>query len=314
MSQDNSLTPEEVADLLKIKKNTVYELVKRGDLRAYRIGRKLRIDIEDVEAYKKQGKGLPAELPFRMDLPTPKHLSYARHSDDLIICGQDILLDVMTRYLGRSPYYYRALRQQVDSFDGLQALYHGEADVATAHLWDGINKEYNSTYIKYLIPGIPKLLVNLVSRIQGFYVAKGNKLKINNWEDLTRKGVRFINREKGSGDRVLLDQILSEHGIDHRHVQGYDQVKLSHLEVASLIARGEADVGLGIQKAALQIRGVDFIPLHKERYDMVLLKENLVDQRIQAVLDIVQSRAFRADIEAMGDYDVSDMGQITEVV
>ncbi len=315
MNTETSMTPEEVAELLKIKKNTVYELIKRGDLNAYRVGRKYRIDLKDIDAYKqRQAKSqtdnmaqekLVVSTGFtRAQLETPGYL---------VICGQDMLLDVLTRHLENPPYGYQALRQQVGSMAGLNALYHEKVDVATVHLWDGDKDEYNDGYIKYLVPGMRKTVIHLVSRMHGFYVREGNPLNIKGWRDLTRDDICIVNREKGSGARVLLDEKLRVLGIDRRAVRGYDQQKLSHVEIASMVARGEADIGLGHQKAAFQVRGVEFIPLQKEKYDMVVLRERISEPKIQAVIDVVRSKTFKADIAAMGDYDVSEMGEEREI-
>ncbi|HWP95402.1 MAG TPA: helix-turn-helix transcriptional regulator [Syntrophomonadaceae bacterium] len=314
---NNSMTPEEVAALLKIKKNTVYELIKRGDLNAYRVGRKYRIDMKDIEVYKqRQGKTQAASdssvLGKTMATPIFRKLEH-EVPGYLVICGQDMLLDVLTRHLENSPYGYQALRQQVGSMAGLNALYHEKVDIATAHLWDGDRDEYNTAYVRYLVPGMKKIMIHLVSRMQGFYVAAGNPLNIKGWDDLTRPDVRMVNREKGSGARVLLDEKIRILDIDRRQIKGYEQQKQSHLEIASIVARGEADVGLGSQKASMQVRGIEFIPLQKERYDMVLLKERIHEPKIQAVIEVVRSQEFKDDIAAMGDYDVSEMGNEMEI-
>ncbi len=317
MKEDISLTPQEVAGILKITKNTVYELIKRGEFPAYRVGRKIRIDLKDVEAYKKQGKkcelppeeaGLCRSLPLQ-GKPSPLAES-VRHSGELIICGQDVLLDILTRHLERHPNGTHAFRHHVGSFAGLQALYQGKVQMAAIHLWDGDSDKYNIPYVRHMLPGIPTVIIHLACRMQGFYVAAGNPRKIKAWPDLARSGVRFINREKGCGTRVLLDEHLRLQGIDRRLINGYDMEEYSHLGVASSVARGEADAGLGSEKASLQVRGIEFIPLQKERYELVIKREDLDRPEYRAAIEILQSDEFKVELKGLGDYDLSETGII----
>jgi len=317
VKEDISLTPEEVAGILKIAKNTVYELIKRGELTAYRVGRKIRIDFGDVEAYKKQGKKY--EIPIEeagscrnlslQGKPSPAGETL-RHTGELIICGQDVLLDILTRHLDRHPRGTHAFRHHVGSFAGLQALYQGKAQLAAIHLWDGDAGKYNIPYVRHMLPGIPTVIIHLACRMQGFYVAGGNPKNIKVWRDLIRPDVRFINREKGCGTRVLLDEHLRLQGIDRRLINGYETEEYSHLGVASAVARGEADVGLGSEKAPMQVRGIEFIPLQKERYELVIKQEDLDRPEFRAVIEILQSDDFKAELRGLGDYDLSETGRI----
>ncbi|WP_066633520.1 substrate-binding domain-containing protein [Desulfolucanica intricata] len=320
MKEVVSLTPKEVADILKITKNTVYELIKRGELPAYRVGRKLRVDPQDVEAYKKQGKRtesvqenctFPTFGSISIQAKTPGIEETVPEARGLVICGQDVLLDVLTRHLERRFREIHAFRHHVGSFPGLLALYQGKAHMAAIHLWDGATGTYNVPYVRHLLPGIPAVIVHLACRMQGFYVAKGNPKNIANWSDLTRPEITFINREKGSGTRVLLDEKLRLSGIDRHMIKGYQQEEFSHLAVASAVARGEADAALGNEKVSLQVRGIDFIPLQKERYELVIKKEDLDNPKFQAVLDIIQSGEFTSELRGLGDYDLTDTGKIS---
>lgn len=315
-NDNRSLTPEEVASILQIKRNTVYELVKRGELPAYRVGRKIRIDPRDVQIYKQQGKineaGSLAPITIR---PAPNmHMANEYRSDQgLVICGQDILLDILTRYLEMSTGANRVLRKNIGSFMGLSALYQDQAQMVGIHLWDGESGEYNVPYVRRLLPGIPAVIVHLGMRMQGFYVKAGNPKGIKDWADLVRNDIHFVNREKGSGTRVLLDETFRCLGLNRLDIQGYEREELSHLAVASAVARGEADVAMGSQKASMQVRGIEFIPLHQERYDLVMKKDDEGEAWFQAVIDIIQSRAFKDELQGLGDYDLSETGQITEI-
>lgn len=322
MKEKSSLTPEDVAGILNIAKNTVYELIKRGDLTAYRVGRKLRVDLQDVEAYKKKGKNmesLPSNISAMTETPTQQTETtlegdLSPTSQRLVICGQDVLLDILARHLERHPNGTRAFRHHVGSFTGLLALYQGKAHLASSHLWDGDKDIYNLTYVRYILCGIPAVIVHLACRMQGFYTANGNPKGIKTWQDLTRPDVVLINREKGCGTRVLLDEQIRRLGIDRRQISGYEKEENSHLAVASAVSRGEADVALGNEKASLQVRGIDFVPLQKERYELVIKKEDMDKLPFQAVIEILQSREFKNELQGLGDYDLTELGEIVAEV
>ncbi len=318
MQEEKSLTPEEVAGILKISKNTVYEMIKRGELPAYRIGRKLRVDPKDVYTFRRQGKNFefiqndnPGQnIDSTTLLPALSVKELESHSGGLIICGQDLILDILARRLESYSNPVQAFRYHVGSFTGLSALYHGKADIVGVHLWDGDTGEYNIPYVRHLLPGIPLIIVHLAIRTQGLYVRHGNPLEIKDWQDLARPEVRFINREKGCGTRVLLDEQLRLLGLDSRSIDGYGREEQSHSAVASAVVRGEADVAMGNEKAALQVRGIDFIPLQQERYDLVIKKDNMDKYKFQAVLKIIRSKEFRAELQGLGDYDLAEIGRI----
>ncbi len=228
----------------------------------------------------------------------------------LIICGQDIMLDILGRHLESRMSSIRALRYQVGSFSGLWALYHGKADLIGIHLLDGDTQQYNIPYVRHLLPGIPTVIIHLAIRTQGFFVAQGNPKNIKDWQDLTRADLKMINREKGSGTRVLLDEQLRCLQLDSSQINGYANEEYSHLAVASAVARGEADLGLGNEKAYLQVKGIDFIPLQKERYEMVIKKEDIDKPQFQTVLEIIRSPEFKAELQGLGDYELGEIGQI----
>lgn len=308
MPEDTSYTPEEVAKLLKISRFTVYEMIKRGELLCYRIGRKMRIEASDLENYKRKARGLENN-----DLQhTDQCMTSAVKLDTdnrLVVCGQEMILDILTKHLERQLPKSSFLRSYTCSMDGLLALYHGSANVAATHLLDGETGEYNIPYVRALLPGQRFILVNLVYRYMGFLVTHQNPRNITDWSDLARADVKFVNREKGSGARVLLDEKIRCLNIDQRLIQGYNQEETSHLAIASCISRGAADVGLGIEKVAMQVPNLAFIPLQKERYDLVMRKEDLDKPQFKVLLSILRSSSFRNEIAGMGGYDVSRMGE-----
>ncbi|HOV28316.1 MAG TPA: helix-turn-helix transcriptional regulator [Pseudobacteroides sp.] len=318
MKDNSALTPQEVADLLKISKNTVYELIKRGELNSYRVGKKVRVELKDVDEYKNRTKSIKNEnlsyitrdsnhpnIPLNDEMPK---------LNGFVICGQDILLDILSRYLQLHPNGVQALRSYVGSYNGLYELYQGNVQMTAAHLWDGDSGQYNIPYVRRMLPGIPALVVHLACRIQGFYVARGNPKNIKGWEDLKRKDITIINREKGSGTRVLLDEYLRKLGIASNSIKGYNRESTSHLAIASTVARGGADLGVGNEKSGLQVKGIEFIPLQTERYELVIKKEDIDKAPFQAVLEILRSPEFKMELEGIGGYDLTEIGQIVAEV
>lgn len=308
MDKKNALSTQDVADMLNVSKSTIYDLIKKGEIRSYKVGRKVRFTEEDVKEYISHSKNHQPFMNSAFDTESPKLSGNYKRADGFIICGQDLILDVLSNYmrLNRFP----ALRSYIGSYDSLVSLYRKQVDVASAHLWDSETDSYNVLYVKRLLPGIPSVIVHLTCRMQGLYVAKGNPKNINTWADLGREDITMINREKGAGSRVLLDENLKLLGISGESIKGYNNENRSHLAVASTISRGEADVAVGNEKNSRLVDNIEFIPLKKERYDLVFRKEDLHTQEIEMLLKIIRSEAFKNDFEHIGGYDTSDMGKI----
>jgi putative molybdopterin biosynthesis protein len=197
----------------------------------------------------------------------------------------------------------------VGSLGGLMALKRGEAHCAGTHLLDEETGEYNISYIKRFLPDRPVMLVNLVYREQGLMVAAGNPKNIHGIEDLIRSGVRYINRQRGAGTRVLLDYRLKELSLDVRQIQGYEREEFTHMAIAAAVAGGSADAGLGIRAAACAL-GLDFIYVTEERYDLCILKEYWDTPYIRRILDVIASTAFHQAVKALGGYDLRDCGRV----
>lgn len=313
VSDNHSLTPEEVAEILKIKKHTVYELVKRGDIPAFRVGRKIRINPEDVKAFRLRGPKEVVLSGANDTSDTEMNITAERKVGGgvLIISGLDAILDVLARHLETGRESTRVYRDHRGSFAGLMALYHYDIDAAGIHLWDSDSNQYNAPYVRRLMPGIPAVIVHMAKRRQGFYVSSGNHLSIKDWRDLTRSEIRFVNRESGCGTRVLLDEKLHQLKIDSQSINGYHDIENSHLAVASAVARGSADVGLGSEKAALQVRGIDFIPMQTEDYELAFRQEDINKVQFARMMEVLNSAAFKNEVHGLGDYDVTRTGQIT---
>ncbi|GGA27269.1 helix-turn-helix transcriptional regulator [Paenibacillus physcomitrellae] len=319
MSSEVSYTTEEIAKLLKISKLTVYDLIKKGDLPAYRVGKQMRVDAADLEAFKNRSKGIrtTADVPSS---PSGNEAASAASAAPpslpqngvrpLVITGQDISLDILAKHMERQIPGVRPLRSFVGSVDSLISMYRGQSDIVSTHLLDGDTGEYNLPYIRKFLIGSSYVVVHLLKRKAGLYVREGNPEGISGWGDLKRPGLRLANREKGSGARVLLDEQLRLLGIRGTDIQGYGREETNHLGVAGKVASGEADVGVGIEKAAMTVGGVDFIPLTDECYDLVLLKQQGNSGWIEAVLHIIRSDAFQSELRSISGYDLSETGTV----
>lgn len=312
MTADLSYTTEEIAKLLKISKLTVYDLIKKGELASYRVGKQMRVDASDLEAYKTRSKNgqAYASRTDRDELSWGQSAISTALNRSLVITGQDVSLDILAKHIERSLPGHRPLREHVGSLDSLIAMYKGEADIVSTHLLDGDTGDYNLPYIRKLLIGSSYVVVNLVSRSAGLYVQKGNPLQIHQWTDLLQPELRLSNREKGSGARVLLDEQLRLHGIAASSIKGYEMEENNHLGVAGKVASGKADVGVGIEKAAYLVGGIDFVPLVQERYDLVMLKKPENQPLIGQVLHILQSEAFQSELASIQGYDLSLTGRI----
>lgn len=309
MSERAALSTQEVADLLQVSKSTIYDLIRRGEIRSYTVGRKVRFTENDVKEYIAHSKDIqniktaPSIEGAQFNL-----LGNENRQEGFIICGQDLILDVLSNYmrLHNAP----ALRAYIGSYDGLVSLYRNKVNVTASHMWDSDTDTYNVPYVRRLLPGIPAVVIHLTCRMQGLYIAKGNPKGIQGWEDFRRDDMVMINREQGAGSRVLLDENLKLLGIFGSSIKGYHKETSSHLAVASAVSRGEADIAVGNEKIARQVDNIEFIPMKKERYDLVLKKEDLSRPEIQTMLKIIRSDAFRNEFGNIGGYDTSDMGKI----
>jgi putative molybdopterin biosynthesis protein len=249
-------------------------------------------------------QGLPAGAEVNVRLYRP--ISQLERTI-FAIGSHDLTLDLMAQFLavrGR-----RLASANVGSLGGLIALRRGEAHLAGSHLLDPETGEYNLSYIRQYLPGVPVKVVALVGRKQGLMISNGNPKSIHSLEDLKRPDVHFINRQRGAGTRVLLDYELSKLGIAPEAIQGYNQEEYTHLAVAAAIYSGRADCGLGIAAAA-QALGLDFVPLFEERYELVILDKFFGDALLDPLFDVLEDPAFRLAVAELPGYDVTRMGEL----
>jgi putative molybdopterin biosynthesis protein len=181
--------------------------------------------------------------------------------------------------------------------------------MAGTHLLDETSGEYNIPSIEKYLDGVPVVLVTLSYRQQGFMVPPGNPKGIRAIEDLVKPGVQFVNRQKGSGTRVLLDYALRQKGLDASAIRGYEREEYTHTQVAASVKSGAADAGLGVLSAARAL-GLDFVPWREERYDLCIPAEYMDHPGVAAVLDIIRSDVFQKQVESLGGYDLRDAGKV----
>ena len=225
------------------------------------------------------------------------------------IGSHDLTLDLMQSHLRRNRPAPNLASAHVGSLGGLAALRRGDAHLAGCHLLDEATGEYNIGYVRRYLPDTPVVIVRLVGRTQGLMVSRGNPLGIAGLTDLARSEVRFVNRQRGSGTRVLLDFHLGRLGLSSSSVAGYQREEYSHLAVAAAVSGGSAETGLGIMSAARAL-DLDFVPLFDEEYDLVIPVTHFDSERLGPLLALLEDPEFRRAVDALGGYDVSRMGEI----
>lgn len=225
------------------------------------------------------------------------------------IGSHDLTLDLIHDRLRALGAGYGLASSNVGSLGGLMAIKRGQAHLAGTHLLDPETGEYNFSYVARYLEGIKVRMVHLVHRDQGLMVAPGNPLGIGGLQDLTRPGLRFMNRQAGSGTRVLLDFQLKKLGIEPKSIEGYDQEEYTHMAVAVAVASGTADAGMGLLAAAKAL-GLEFIPVQSERYDLVIPEKFFETEGIKLLLEVIRSTEFRERVEALGGYDPCESGKL----
>ena len=235
----------------------------------------------------------------------------ATHEDsDLIAIGSDDpVVDLLRQFVADAHPEIRFSTVSVGSLDGLIALRDRRAHLAGIHLLDVDSGAYNVPFIKHLLPDEPVRLVHLAQREQGLMVPAGNPRGIRRLRDISRRGIRLINRQPGAGTRLLLYQRLRAARIDPHSIDGYDRVAPTHNAVAAAIAAGSADVGPGL-RAVADAWGLAFIPLGQEPYELAVPRQVCESRRLRALLEVLHHDAFRQAAAALSGYDFSRMSEI----
>ena len=227
----------------------------------------------------------------------------------VVIGSHDPLLDELGDMLHlENPELYMS-SSHVGSMGGIMAIRRGEAHAAGCHLLDTNDGTYNRSFIRKYFPKGGVRLISCVGRQQGLMVAKGNPLNIQKFADIAGKGVRYVNRQKGSGTRILTDYLCKQENLDTAAIYGYDREELTHTSVAAQIGSGSADAGMGVYSAA-KLYDLDFIPICVEEYDLMIPDHAWDTPMVRELLTILKSDAFREKILSLGGYTVDNPGEI----
>ncbi len=230
----------------------------------------------------------------------------------MVIGSHDPLLDELANMMHlEDPRFYMS-SSHVGSMGGIMAIRRGEAHAAGCHLLDTDTGEYNLSFIRKYFPKGGVRLLRCVGRLQGLMLQKGNPLNILEFKDIAGDGVRYVNRQKGSGTRILADYLCKKEGIDPAKVYGYEREELTHTSVAAQIACGSADAGMGIYSAA-KLYGLDFLPVCTEEYDLLIPDHAWDSPMLRQLVATLKSAAFREKIESMGGYTLDRPGEIIDL-
>ncbi len=223
--------------------------------------------------------------------------------------SNDPILDILLGFVRKTHPEFYIFSANVGSTEGMKALNQGLTDIAWSHLLDTRSGEYNIPFLSSYLSNKKAVVINLFQRDLGFLTAPRNPLSIRGFEDLRKKGLRFINRQKGSGTRVLLDHRLRELGIRTDKIQGYETEVYTHFEVGLSILSKEADTGIATGATA-KLLGLHFIPITQESFDMLLDQSSFFGKGIQAFIAILKSPEFRNRLERLGSYRFENSGKI----
>ncbi len=299
------LTAKEAAQYLNLNEKIIYRLVREGRLPGARITGKWTFSRsqlrEWIESHSLEGIG---SRPL---------LSNSKAQNALLIAGSDDLLlgRVLAQILHAECPELITFYATMGSQEGIRAIREGKAHLAGVHLYHPQSGEYNLPYLGDFPPRERPLVFNLAYRTQGWMFRERASPAFRGAENLLQPGIRLVNRERGSGTRLLLDHLLAQDGVDPKEVAGYTNEVYTHLEVGLAILKGEADVGLGIQTAA-EFLGLRFIPVTTERYDLLLPQGNLSVEPVRKFFNLLNSRRFLKQARALPGYDLKDSGKILQ--
>lgn len=304
MAADAPMNAQEVAELLRVGKNKVYELAKSGELASYRVGRKLRFSPSDVDAYLARRRfGGSQESTAAGDA----ELQAAAPEDTLCVAGDELAADVLANTLARRG--VPTSRSYVDGYRSLVDLYAGTVDAAICALFDQRTNSYNVPFVQRLAPGTSVIVARLFVRKRGFVVRAGNPKRIASWGALLREGVRIANTRKGSSSRVLLDEKLLALEATHEMVAGYGDEAGDEMAVLRVLS-GDADVCVGTPADVEGQRGLEFVPLQTEHVDLVVRKSSRTHGLMPLVRRLSENVRFRSRLEGLESCNAELLGTI----
>jgi len=282
------LSAKELSRYLKINEKKVYKLVQEAKIPHIKIGGKVAFTKELIDRW------------ILENTEIKRHILIAGSDDELLRRIIDI-------YNSESP--SKIFYAPVGSINGLKLLEEKGASMSCVHILDIEKRDYNPSYVARYLKAEDYMVIRLFSRQQGIYVKKGNPKRIYNLKDLTRPDVMFVNRNKGSGTRLLFDFLLNEEGINRNHIQGYHNEVESHLLSGLSVLKGEVDAAFGISYIA-HVLNLDFIFLMNEKFDMVIPKDNYFNQTIKDFLCLFEQSRFINKVKDFAGYTLEEMGSI----
>ena len=298
---EEMMNTKEVAKYLGIHEKQVYALIKTKRIPSTRVTGKWVFPRKLVEEW--------IESNAKTGLDQARQKSRRIEGGLLASGSNDPILDMLQTSVKKSYPEFYIFSANTGSTDGLKALNTGYTDIAWSHLFDPKTGEYNIPFLPQYLPNMKPVVVNLFRRDLGFVVAPKNPFQIREFEDLTQKGIRFVNRQKGSGTRVLLDQHLKRLQISPAKINGYGKEVYTHFEVGLSILSKEADVGVATI-AVSKLLGLPFLPITQESFDMILDQSTFFEKGVQAFMEVLNSQEFRNRVERLGSYDFTNSGKV----
>ena len=298
---DEMMNTKEAAKYLGIHEKQVYALIKSKKIPSTRVTGKWVFPKKLIDDW--------IDSSAKGGLEQVRKKSKRIEGAFLASGSNDPILDMLHTYMRKSYPEFFIFSANIGSTDGLKALNMGYTDIAWSHLLDPKSGEYNIPFLSNYLPNMKPVVVNLFRRDLGFVVAPKNPLRIRGFEDLAKKEVKLINRQKGSGTRVLLDHHLKRLRISTSNISGYEREVYTHFEVGLSILSKEADVGIATV-AVSKLLGLPFIPITQECFDMILDQSTFFEKGIQAFIEILNSQEFRNRVERLGNYDFKNSGKI----
>jgi putative molybdopterin biosynthesis protein len=296
-----NMNTKEVAQYLNIHEKQVYALIKGKRIPATRVTGKWVFPKKLIDQW--------IESNAKGGLEKAREKSKGLGEALLASGSNDPILDMLQTYMKKAYPEFYVFSANTGSTEGLKALNKGYTDIAWSHLWDPKTGEYNIPFLSTYLSNVKTVVVNLFHRELGFLLAPDNPLQIRGFKDLAKKKVKFINRQKGSGTRVLFDHHLKKLEIPSSAINGYDNEVYTHFEVGLSILSTEADVGIATG-AVSKLLGLSFIPITQESFDMLLDQSTFFKKGVQAFIEILNSPGFRSRVERLGSYDFKNSGKI----